>query len=444
MTLGWTLADVANATGGSLRGDSSTAIAAVGIDSRSVAFGELFVAVTGDQFDGHDFVGHALEQGAAAAVVSAPDRQGWNPIVRVADTQAALRDLAAARRLELTMPVVAVTGSTGKTSTKDLLAAALPTCWASPRSYNNEFGVPLTVLATPDGAGYLVVEVGSRGAGHIAWLMPAVRPDVAIVTNLGVVHLETFGTVAQLAAAKWELVESLGAGGIAVVPIDDSRLHQSHRGRTVTFGESPRADVAVAGITLDNRGRPSFTLTCDAGERPIKLQMAGRHQALNAAAAVAAGQALGVELDTLVTGLEMARGSPWRMEVHDGPITVVNDSYNANPDSVAAALETVAELPGRHVAVLGQMAELGPVAEQEHLRIGGLVARLGYAVVIVIGDEPGIAQGAGPIARPVATPEEAEAVLRGFLREGDVVLVKASRAVGLEDLARRLIEVTAP
>jgi UDP-N-acetylmuramoyl-tripeptide--D-alanyl-D-alanine ligase len=441
MTLHWTLAEVVAAVGGSSSGDPGTAITSVGIDSRQITTGELFVAVAGDRFDGHDFVTDALDQGAAAAVVSASERSGWSNIVRVADTQAALRDLAAARRRELEVPVAAVTGSTGKTSTKDLLGAALPVSWASPRSYNNEFGVPLTVLATPDSARYLVVEVGSRGPGHIAWLMPAVLPDVAIITNLGVVHLETFGTVEQLTAAKWELVEALGAGGTAVVPIDDSRLHRSHRGRTVTFGESSRADVFVTGITLDDQGRPSFTLTCDVGERRVGLQMAGRHQAVNAAAAVAAGRALGVELDTLVIGLESAQGSPWRMEVHEGPITVVNDSYNANPDSVVAALETVAELPGRHVAVLGRMAELGPVAEQEHLRVGGLVERLGYAAVIVVGDDPGIARGAGRIARPVETFEEAESVLRGFLREGDVVLVKASRAVGLESLAQRLIEV---
>jgi UDP-N-acetylmuramoyl-tripeptide--D-alanyl-D-alanine ligase len=271
--------------------------------------------------------------------------------------------------------------------------------------------------------------------------MPAVRPDVAVVTNLGVVHLETFGTVEKLAAAKWELVEALGEGGVAVVPSDDTRLHRSHRGRTVTFGESPRSDVAVSDISLDERGRPSFTVTCEDGSRRVGLQMAGRHQALNAAAAIAAGRALGVDLDILIAGIETATGSPWRMEVHAGPITVVNDSYNANPDSVAAALETVAEFPGRHIAVLGQMAELGPIAEQEHRRVGALVERLGYAAVVVVGEEPGIATGAGRIARSVATAEEAESVLRGFLREGDVVLVKASRAVGLESLAQRLIDV---
>jgi UDP-N-acetylmuramoyl-tripeptide--D-alanyl-D-alanine ligase len=171
--------------------------------------------------------------------------------------------------------------------------------------------------------------------------------------------------------------------------------------------------------------------------------MAGRHNARNTAAAVAAGLAIGVDLATLVAGVERAAASPWRMEIHRGSVTVVNDAYNANPDSVEAALRTVAELPGRHVAVLGRMAELGIVAEEEHLRIGALAVELGFAGVVVVGDEPGIARGAGRVARPVADSEEALRVLRGYLREGDVVLVKASRAVGLEALAGRLVEEVA-
>lgn len=441
MTPAWTLAEVAEITDGTLVGDPAGIVTTVGIDSRDVQPGQLFVAVSGERFDGHDFVAEALDRGAVGAIVSGSQRPEWTTTVRVSDTQAALRDLAAARRRELDIPVIAVTGSTGKTSTKDLLAAALSHSWASPRSFNNEFGVPLTVLATPGSARYLVVEVGSRGLGHIAWLMPAVRPDVAIITNLGVVHLETFGTVEQLAAAKWELVEALGDGGVAVVPSDDSRLHRSHRGRTTTFGQSPRADVSVRDVVVDDSGRPRFTLVTQSGERPVRLTMAGRHQALNAAAAVAAGLAVGADLDAMVAGLESASGSPWRMEVHRGPVTVVNDAYNANPDSVASALRTVAELPGRHVAVLGTMAELGSVSEEEHLRIGGLAERLGFAALIVVGEDPGLARGAPRIARHVATAGEAEAVLSGFLKEGDVVLVKASRAVGLESLAARLIEV---
>jgi UDP-N-acetylmuramoyl-tripeptide--D-alanyl-D-alanine ligase len=338
--------------------------------------------------------------------------------------------------------VVAVTGSTGKTSTKDLLAAALPGAVASLRSFNNEVGVPLTVLGAPADAPFLVLEVGSRGRHHIEWLMPAVSPDVSIVTNLGVVHLETFGTEAILADSKFELVAGLGEDGTAVVPDDEPRLHRPHPGRTVMFGRTDRADIRVEEVALDDQGRPAFTVHVGDAHTRLSLPLAGAHQALNAAAAIAAARAVGVDLETAASGMANAVGSPWRMEIHRGSITVVNDAYNANPTSVASALQTVAAMPGRHVAVLGRMAELGPVTEEEHLRIGRLAAELGFAAVVVVGDDPGIGRAAGKISRGVPDAEAAARVVRGFVREGDVVLVKASRAVGLEALALELVEET--
>ena len=438
--LGWSLAAAAEACGGELHGPADPTIGRIGTDSRHVEPGELFVAVPGESYDGHVFAADALDSGAAAVVVESASGVEVAPRIVVADTLAALRDLAAKRRAELTAPVVAITGSSGKTSTKDLLAAALPGAWASPRSFNNEVGVPLTVLQTPDDCRYLVVEVGSRGVGHIDWLMPAVRPNVAVITNLGVVHLETFGTEARLADAKWELAAGLEPGGTGVLPAGEPRLNRRLDGPVLTFGDEPGADVRFADVVLDAAGRPSLTLHTPQGTRAVKLAMAGRHQAANAAAAVAAGLALGVDLDTLVAGLERAAGSPWRMEIHRGNVTIVNDAYNANPDSVEAALQTVAELPGRHIAVLGRMAELGPVEAAEHQRIGRLAAELGYAAVVVVGDDAGIAAGSGRLARPVPDAATADAVLRDYLRDGDVVLVKASRAVGLETLAIGLIE----
>ncbi len=395
--------------------------------------------MVGETHDGHDYADAALAAGGAAVLTNA-GRTAVEPRIEVDDTLRAMRDIAADWRSRLAMPVVAVTGSTGKTTTKDLLAAALPGAWASPRSYNNEVGVPLTVLATPPNARHLVVEVGSRGTGHIAWLMPAVRPDVAIITNLGVVHLETFGTLDALADAKWELVESLSEKGTAVLPADEPRLARVHSGSTVTFGVDTAADVIAEGVQLDGEGRPSFTLRTPSGSADVGLRLAGLHQAANAAAAVAAGLALGHDLALLVAGIEQAEGSPWRMEIHRGAFTVVNDAYNANPDSVEAALRTVADLPGRHVAVLGRMAELGHVSEVEHLRIGDLAASLGYAAVITVGSEPGIATGAGAVGRNVPDSDAAARILAGYLMAGDVVLVKASRAIGLESLAHRLIE----
>ncbi len=436
--LSWSPAEIAAATGGRVFGDPSVRVTSVVTDSREAGPGALFVAMRGEAQDGHAYAGDALRAGAAAVLVEPANTM--QPRIEVADTSVALRDLAAARRDQFIVPVIAVTGSTGKTSTKDLLAAALPNAAASPKSYNNEVGVPLTVLGARHDAEYLVVEVGSRGRGHIAWLMPAVRPDVAIVTNLGVVHLETFGTTDELAAAKFELVEGLVAGGTAVLPVDEPRLRRPHAGTTLTFGENPRADVAVADLELDDVGRPTFTLRTPAGSRRIRTGLRGAHQAKNAAAAVGAGLAVGVSLDTLAAGLEQAQASAWRMEIHPGRFTVVNDAYNANPDSVLAALETVARLPGRHVAVLGKMAELGHVEAEEHRRMGAEVARLGYAALITVGEDPGYGAGAGDLAIEVSDIDDALGVLRDVLRDGDVVLVKASRAIGLERLAHRLVE----
>ncbi len=435
----WTLETVAAATGGHLVGDPLTPIAAVGVDSRAIRGGELFVALRGESFDGHDFAADTLGRGAAAVVVSDPGL-GLSPAVIVPDTQEALRDLAAHCRAELEIPVVAITGSTGKTTTKDLLSAALPGSRASLRSYNNEIGVPLTVLGAEPDTAYLVVEAGSRGVGHLRWLLPAIRPNVAVITNLGLVHLETFGTVERLADAKWELIEGLEPGGVAVLPHDERRLRRDHPASTVTFGSEPGADVRVADVVVGHDGRARFRLITEAGERVLSLRLPGSHQPLNAAAAVACGLALGVDLDTLAGGIAEAEGSPWRMEIHHGSFTVVNDAYNANPDSVEAALRTVAAMPGRHIAVLGAMAELGPVAEEEHVRIGTLAAELGFAAVVTVGDEPGIARGAGDVAHPAADDAEALRLLGDMLCAGDVVLVKASRAVGLEDLAEALRE----
>ena len=437
--LSWVLGEVAAATSGRVDGPDVT-VTSISTDSRTLTPAALFVALSGDRFDGHDFAADAIANGAAGVLVATGRASSLVPRVTVVDPRTALRDLAVLRRSELSVPVVAVTGSTGKTSTKDILAHILPEAWASPASYNNEIGVPLTVLSTPRDARVLVVEVGSRGTGHIALLVPAIRPDVAVITNLGIAHFETFGSKDKLASAKRELVAGLGSGGVAVLPFDEPRLTGSYPGRTLTFGADVRADVSFSDLEVDRWGRPGFTMGFDGDTRPVDMAMAGAHQAYNATAAAAAAIAIGLDLDSIVAGLQRATGSEGRMEIHQGSVTVVNDAYNANPDSMAAALRTVATMPGRHVAVLGLMAELGEVAEREHVRIGELVRSLGFAAVIVVGDEPGIAVTAGRIARKVEDGDEALRVLEGFRRDGDVVLVKASHSVGLEALAMRLVE----
>ncbi|MEN8237570.1 MAG: UDP-N-acetylmuramoyl-tripeptide--D-alanyl-D-alanine ligase [Actinomycetota bacterium] len=437
--LGWALADIAGRLAGSLVGDSSARVASVGIDSRDVAPDSLFVAIKGENFDGHEYAGDALNAGASAVVVERGRCQDVETRIEVDDTLDALRDLGIMRRDELDMPVIAITGSTGKTSTKDLLSAGIDRSWASPRSFNNEVGVPLTILSTPDDASALIVEVGSRGAGHIAWLAPVVRPHVAIVTNLGVVHLETFGSEEGLADAKFELIEALESGGTAIVPSAEHRLQRPIVQRQITFGRPP-ADVEVEAAGTAPDGSSTYRIRALGDTYEGTLAMAGIHHAVNAAAAIAAAVALGLDIATFAERMQTTSGSDWRMDVHPGRYTVVNDAYNANPQSVASALETVAAMPGRLIAVLGPMAELGPVCEREHARMGELAVQLGFESLVVIGPDHGYALGAGGIVVHAADISEAHDTLTAILEPGDTVLIKASRSAGLERLAVELIQ----
>jgi UDP-N-acetylmuramoyl-tripeptide--D-alanyl-D-alanine ligase len=434
----WDLETIAAATGG--RATGRAVVTGVAIDSRAVGAGSLFVALAGEHVDGHDYAADAVAAGASAVLVEAGRLPEGVAGVEVSDTMAALLGLAVARRRELDIPVAAITGSNGKTSTKDLLGCALgPGAHAAPRSFNNEIGVPLTVLGTPDHATALVLEIGSRGPGHIALLAPAAVPDVAVITNIGRAHLETFGDLDGVVEAKWELIEALGPDGTAVLPADDRRLVGRRRGPMVTFGEDPDADLWVGNVSMDAAARSTFDIRHDGQTRRITLRMAGRHQPGNAAAAAAAAVAIGTPFGTAVDRIAEAAGSAWRMEIHSGRFTVVNDAYNANPDSTVTALETVAGMPGRHVAILGMMHELGDWAPAGHREVGRAAADLGYAAVVVVGEDPGIAEGAGVVAHPVANVADAAELLDSLLIEGDVVLIKASRAEGLERLADRLI-----
>ena len=446
--LGWALSEIATRIGGSLVGRDAI-VSAVSTDSRGVSAGELFVAIVGERFDGHDYAEAALGAGACAVVVERGRGLDCEPRIEVDSTAEALLGLAAIRRGELTIPVVAITGSSGKTSTKDLIASGIDGAWSSPRSFNNEVGVPLTVLTTPDEAEVLVLEVGSRGKGHIRWLADAIKPDISVVTNLGVVHLETFGSEAGLADAKYELIELLGDTGTAIVPADEPRLHRGGDHRQLTFGPAHHAggdvDVAFADVQLDDLGYPTFLLSASGTSHEVTLSVAGSHQAANAAAATAVAVALGLDVETFITRMSNTRGSDWRMDVHDGRFTVVNDAYNANPQSVEAALRTIIEMPHRRaIAVLGPMAELGPVCEAEHARIGALAQALGIDDLIVVGPDHGYVLGAPGLVRNVADSGEAADTLHAVVEPGDVVLVKASRSAGLERLALSLAEDAAP
>ena len=437
--LGWTLADIALRLSGKLVGDGLVRIASVGIDSRDVAQDSLFVAIAGDSFDGHEYALDAYGAGARAVVVGRGRCTDIESRIEVEDTLEALRALGIMRRDELDIPVIAITGSTGKTSTKDLLAAGIEGSWASPRSFNNEVGVPLTILSTPDDASALIVEVGSRGAGHITWLAPVVRPHVGVITNLGVVHLETFGSIESLADAKFELIDALDSDGTAVLPADEHRLDRPIAQRKITFGRAP-ADVEVEDAGTVRDGSSTYRIRALGMSHEGILAMAGLHHAFNAAAAIAVAVALGLDIAVFAERMQKTRGSQWRMDVHDGTFTVVNDAYNANPQSMASALETVAAMPGRAIAVLGAMAELGPVCEIEHQRMGELALEVGFETIVVVGADHGYALGGGEIVVHAADIDEAHDTLTAILRPGDTVLIKASRSAGLERLAMELVE----
>jgi UDP-N-acetylmuramoyl-tripeptide--D-alanyl-D-alanine ligase len=458
------LADLADVVGGELAdaGDAARVITHVTIDSREAVDGSLFVPLVGERTDGHEHIGDAVGRGAAGhlrAADRAPD--GQPGAVVVDDPADALMGLGAWVRDTVDPTVVGVTGSQGKTTTKDLIAAAVGaegsgrSVVAAPGSFNNDLGVPLTLCLLQADSEVLVTEVGTRGIGHIARLMPIVRPDIAVVTAVGASHLELLGSVDQVAVAKVELVEGLQPGGLAVLNADDPRvaaMADRAPGRVVTYGVDADADWRARDVRFDDLARPMFTAEGPEGRRAeVRLAVLGAHNVSNAMAALAVADAVGVDLDDAAAALGRARVSRWRMELTptaDG-LVVLNDAYNANPASMEAALRSFARMavPGRRWAVLGQMGELGDSGAAAHLEVGRLVAALGLDGLVVVGeDAAGIHEGAGEqggwTAGALHLVEDRAAaldVLRDLLDDTDAVLVKASRAIGLELLAEALI-----
>jgi UDP-N-acetylmuramoyl-tripeptide--D-alanyl-D-alanine ligase len=439
--------EIAAITGGTVKGDDAVTVTAPAVlDGRQAEPGGLFVAFAGEHADGHDFAGQAGQAGAVAVLGSRPTAL---PTVVVDDAQAALQALAAhvAARLRDRMIVAGVTGSQGKTSTKDLLGAVLagagPTI-AAIGSHNNELGVPITVLRADAATRFLALELGARRVGDIAALTELVAPDIAVVLNVGQAHLSYFGTRGAIAKAKGELVQGLAPGGTAVLNADDPAvvaMRSLTDGPVLTFGLAEHADVRVLDLALDRLGRPSFTLR--AGDHSIRVQLplVGAHQAHNASAAVAAGLAAGLPFHPAAAALATAALSKWRMELRelDSGVTLLNDSYNANPESARAALDSLAAIEGdRRIAVLGVMAELGDDSDAEH-RATGAYAASRADVVIAVGEAARpIADGAG--ARGIALADNGAAVdwLRRHLAPGDLVLVKASREAHLDEIAGAL------
>lgn len=445
--------EIAKRAGGEvLAGDPEARVASFAFDSRALAAGAAFVALRGHR-DGHDFVADAFRAGAHVAIVDHRPEQcepnAGQALVRVDDTLAALQDVARSVRAErAALRVVAVAGSTGKTTTKDLLAAALTPlgAHANPESYNNEFGLPLTLLNAPASAKVVVTEMGERVPGDLAHLCAIAEPDVAVVTNVGLAHAEHLGGTEGAAATFGELLGALPSDGLAVLSADDewtARLAAGCAARVVTVGFGTDADYRVEDVALDGTLVPSFRL----GPARFDLALRGAHQVVNAAmAAVAAHVAFGLPWDEIAPLLRTARTARWRMELVESPggVTVLNDAYNANPASMEAALRALAHLDvgGRRIAVLGDMRELGDHAEREHARIGTLAAEIGVDRVIGVGAGGVLiaraASAAGVDVIEVPDAPAALGELEGSLRAGDAVLVKASRALGLQVVADAL------
>ena len=464
------LEEIARITGARLDGGADPSALVSGpvvIDSRRASPGALFGAVEGERADGHDFAGTAIGAGAVAVLGTRPCGV---PALIVADVPAALARLARVVVARLPLVTIAgITGSSGKTSTKDLTAQLVerlgPTV-APEGSYNNEFGFPLTVLRADSSTRYMVLELAARGVGHIASLCEIAPPRIGAVLNVGHAHTGEFGGIEQVAWAKGELPAALpgagpagAAGGVAILNADDHRviaMAERTEAQIVTFGLGGTADFAAADVRLDDLGRASFTLVTPAGAAPVRLALYGAHHVPNALAAAAIAAEMGLGLAEIADGLSAATArSKWRMEVRRTPggVTVVNDAYNANPESVRAALDALRHMARgrRSFAVLGQMAELGEESRASHQEIGALAAGTGVTGLIVVGKEAepilhGALATSGWHGEAISVPDGpgAAAALHGRLADGDVVLVKASRAAGLESVAADLLAPPQP
>lgn len=462
-----TLQEIAEAVNGTLElGDSGSTATTLfdGVaqtDSREIEAGGLFVARRGEETDGHRFVSQAIESGAALLIVER-DTDRRVPQIIVADSTEALGDLAAAviQRVKSRgdLRIVGVTGSNGKTTTKNLLAAmtsALGNAVASEKSFNNEVGGPLTMLRVSEETEYLVAEMGASVEGDISRLVRMAPPDIGIVLSVGLAHAGEFGGIDSTFRAKREMVQDLPANAIAVLNRDDPRVAAMADDTQATvrwFGLTDASNVWAEDVVSGADGT-RFTLHIDADARAVHFPVLGEHHVMNALAAATAATALGAEIDSIVTVLEQTtRPARWRMEVMGGRdgITIINDAYNASPDSMRAALKTLAQLKkpdGRSVAVLGAMSELGEFSGEEHDRLGLLAVRLGLSEVIVVGTEARrlhistINEGSWDGESVFFEDQDsAFSYLTETLRPNDTVLVKSSNAAGLRFLGDRLGE----
>ncbi|MBI2842807.1 MAG: UDP-N-acetylmuramoyl-tripeptide--D-alanyl-D-alanine ligase [Armatimonadetes bacterium] len=443
---------VAAAVGGELaQGDGEVEVTGVSTDTRTIRPGDLFFALVGENGDGHEYAATAVEKGAAAAVVSRQvDTAG--SLVRVSDALVALGDLAAWYRRLFDVRVVAITGSVGKTTAKEMIAAVLGTTFRTLKNsgnFNNEIGVPLTILELNSEHEILIQEMAMRLPGEIARLAEIAGPDIAVITNIGVSHIERLGSRDAIAAAKAELLEALPFDGLAVLNADDPYLDflsSRYSANRVTFGISG-GDVRAEDISLDSQGRPSFTAVVGQTRFDVALPVSGEHNVANALAAVAVGLCFGLPVERIAEALSEVSLPEKRVNIFEarGGWKVFDDTYNANPDSMASALRTLSVMEGRRkIAILGDMLELGDYAERAHREVGRIAAESGLFKLITVG-ELGLMIGEGARnggftgeIEHYDSSEAAGVAIKGFVRFGDVILVKGSRGMKMEKVVEAL------
>lgn len=456
----FTVGELRRATGGELRqGVESTPVFGVSTDSRKIIPGSVFVALSGEKFDGHTFAAAALDKGAAG-IIAARSLPVEIPqdvfVIEVGDTLRALQDIARYHRLKYDIPLIAVTGSNGKTTTKDMIAAVLASKFVTLKTeanYNNEIGLPLTLLGLRDEHQAAVVEMGMRGPGEIKELAEIALPTIAVVTNVGETHMELLGSLNNIARAKAELVEALDAQGVAFLNSDDalvSGMGARCRGSIIYYGTNSRADVQATDIQVLAGDKTAFMVRAGARQFAAVIPVPGRYNAVNAAAAVAVGLHLGMSESEIERGLSNFAPSAMRMDIMitKQGYKLLNDVYNASPLSMRAALDTLTDIAaGRKIAILGDMLELGDISTAAHRDVGRQVAEKGINGLFTFGEQAAyIAEGARQTARTpdyvgsFTAVERLVEKLLAFARAGDTILVKGSRGMRMERVGKALAD----
>jgi len=453
--------EVVEAVGGSLlKGSPGSFVTGVSTDTRSIKRGDLFFALKGEHADGHVYVGRALEAGASGVVISDESSvplESNAAVVKVDDPLWALGELARHYRRKFDVRVVGITGSVGKTTTKEMLASILERKWRvlkNPVNFNNEIGVPLTLFELDRGHEAVVIEMAMRGLGEISRLAVIAGPQVGVITNVGISHIERLGSQGAIAEAKAELLAELPPDGLAVLNAEDGCFRlmcERFQGRVISFGSCASADVVATRTRFLSDGRCSFVLTWKGDSVEVKIPILGHHNVYNALAASAAAIGMGLDLQTIRDGIEGFSSPAMRMELVkcNRGYAVLNDAYNAGPASMLAALRTLRALKGykRRIAVLGDMLELGDYAPKAHSDLGVAVVDNGVGMLVTVGClAKEIADGAKAAGFPAdaircyADSSEAGRKLRDEIVEGDIVLVKGSRAVKMEEIVRTLTD----